>query len=145
MDMDVDGDGDDNGMDEDEDEEMPVFFKELKDGEAAAKDTKTPSRNPKSKVALVVRAKVEKVLSSTGLAEKRARQCDQNDFLKLLLGIFPRSSLSLRLVLLPFPPNFFPFGFIWMKVADTNILPSCSLPRRRYSFLIERIFSHDEK
>ncbi|KAM7185846.1 Dimethyladenosine transferase [Rhypophila sp. PSN 637] len=91
MDMDVDGDDEaaneeGDGMDEDEEEEMPEFFKEANEQQSAAKDAKTPSRNPKSKVALVVRAKVEKVLASTGLADKRARQCDQNDFLKLLLA-----------------------------------------------------------
>lgn len=77
---------DDEAMEEDEDEDMPVFFKEQND--ANAKDAKTPSKNPKSKVALIVRAKLNKVLTSTGLADKRARQCDQNDFLKLLLGMF---------------------------------------------------------
>ncbi|KAM7218715.1 Dimethyladenosine transferase [Rhypophila decipiens] len=91
MDMDVDGDDEaaneeGDGMDEDEEEEMPEFFKEANEQQSAAKDAKTPSRNPKSKVALVVRTKVEKVLASTGLADKRARQCDQNDFLKLLLA-----------------------------------------------------------
>ncbi|KAL2256362.1 hypothetical protein VTK26DRAFT_1783 [Humicola hyalothermophila] len=98
VDMDVDDDDGDNkdggGDDEelgdaaaaDEDEDMPTFFKELKDEEAAKEASKTPSRNPKSKIALVVRAKVNKVLTSTGLGEKRARQCDQNDFLKLLLA-----------------------------------------------------------
>lgn len=97
VDMDVDdnddepgkdgGDGEEwGGIDEDEDEEMPTFFKELSEAQAAKDAAKTPSRNPKSKVALVVRAKVSKVLTSTGLGDKRARQCDQNDFLKLLIG-----------------------------------------------------------
>ena len=80
MEMDVDDDDDDeadptNGEEagedwggiDDEDEEMPVFFKELNDD--SAKDIKTPSRNPKSRVGLVVRAKVEKVLATTGLAD----------------------------------------------------------------------------
>jgi 18S rRNA (adenine1779-N6/adenine1780-N6)-dimethyltransferase len=99
VDMDVDDDdedGDNQGMaadaedneeeDDDEDEEMPTFFKEVRDAEATKEAGKTPSRNPKSKIALVVRAKVNKVLDGTGLGDKRARQCDQNDFLKLLLG-----------------------------------------------------------
>jgi 18S rRNA (adenine1779-N6/adenine1780-N6)-dimethyltransferase len=95
VDMDVDDDdneaqGDDDGaamdQDEDDEEDMPTFFKELKDADAAKEAAKTPSRNPKSKVALVVKAKVNKVLTGTALADKRARQCDQNDFLKLLLG-----------------------------------------------------------
>ena len=75
--------GGDGIVDEDEDEDMPTFFKE---SAQAAKDAKTPSRNPKSRIALAVRAKINKVLEGTKLGEKRARQCDQNDFLKLLLG-----------------------------------------------------------
>ncbi|KAL2133016.1 hypothetical protein VTI74DRAFT_3022 [Chaetomium olivicolor] len=98
MDIDMDADdGDDDGeadkdgeeagaMGEDDDEDMPAFFKEMKDAETAKEASKTPARNPKSKVAMVVRAKVNKVLNGTGLGEKRARQCDQNDFLKLLLA-----------------------------------------------------------
>ncbi|CAP73969.1 uncharacterized protein PODANS_2_13220 [Podospora anserina S mat+] len=97
MDVDMDDDGadaddneeeeeDDNGMDVEDDEDMPEFFKEMKDEEDKAAVAKTPSRNPKSKVAMVVKAKVNKVLASTGLGEKRARQCDQNDFLKLLVA-----------------------------------------------------------
>ncbi|KAK3296721.1 S-adenosyl-L-methionine-dependent methyltransferase [Chaetomium fimeti] len=78
--------GMDQNEDEDEDEDMPAFFKELHDADAAKEAAKTPSRNPKSKVALVVKAKVNKVLTSTALGEKRARQCDQNDFLKMLLA-----------------------------------------------------------
>jgi len=96
MDVDMDGNDDDDNNeveagnemeeDEDDDEDMPTFFKEMRDAEAAKDATKTPSKNPKSKIALVVKAKVNKVLTNTGLGEKRARQCDQNDFLKLLLG-----------------------------------------------------------
>lgn len=102
MDVDMDDDDDEDNDDgnevdqamnqdgdDDDDDDMPTFFKEMKDAEAAKEAIKTPSRNPKSKVALVVRAKVEKVLAATGLADKRARQCDQNDFLKLLLGEYP--------------------------------------------------------
>jgi 18S rRNA (adenine1779-N6/adenine1780-N6)-dimethyltransferase len=102
VDMDVDGDDDAQGIDEeaggldDEDEDMPAFFKEVGE-DAKDKDAKTPSRNPKSKVGLIVRAKIAKVLNATGLAEKRSRQCDQNDFLKLLLGRFlPPSSHDSR-------------------------------------------------
>ncbi|KAL2196062.1 S-adenosyl-L-methionine-dependent methyltransferase [Corynascus similis CBS 632.67] len=96
MDVDMDGNDDDDNNeveagnemeeDEDDDEDMPTFFKEMRDAEAAKDATKTPSKNPKSKIALVVKAKVNKVLTNTGLGEKRARQCDQNDFLKLLLA-----------------------------------------------------------
>ncbi|KAK3897497.1 S-adenosyl-L-methionine-dependent methyltransferase [Staphylotrichum tortipilum] len=93
VEMDVDDDNDAKpddedaaAMDEDDDDDMPTFFKEVKDADVAREAAKTPSRNPKSRVALVVKGKVNKVLGSTDLAEKRARQCDQNDFLKLLLA-----------------------------------------------------------
>ncbi|KAL1844227.1 hypothetical protein VTJ49DRAFT_3883 [Mycothermus thermophilus] len=90
---DEDGNEDGAAMDED-DEDMPAFFKELKAVDDAKAASKTPARNPKSKVALVVRAKVNKVLTATKLGEKRARQCDQNDFLKLLLGEYLRKSVN---------------------------------------------------
>lgn len=75
---------DQNDDEDEDDEDMPEFFKDPTD--PSSHDTKTPSRNPKSKVALVVRAKINKVLAETELADKRSRQCDQNDFLRLLLG-----------------------------------------------------------
>ncbi|KAK4113466.1 rRNA adenine dimethylase [Canariomyces notabilis] len=86
--MDVDDGAEEEwgGVDADEDEDMPTFFKELNEAQAAKDAAKTPSRNPKSRIALVVRSKVNKVLTGTGLADKRARQCDQNDFLKLLIA-----------------------------------------------------------
>jgi 18S rRNA (adenine1779-N6/adenine1780-N6)-dimethyltransferase len=92
----IDKDGDEaeeewGGVDADEDEDMPTFFKELNEAQAAKDAAKTPSRNPKSRIALVVRSKVNKVLTGTGLADKRARQCDQNDFLKLLIGRLSQS------------------------------------------------------
>lgn len=93
-DVDMDIDGDDGAQENDEDEDMPAFFKEVGE-DAKDKDAKTPSRNPKSKVGLIVRAKIAKVLNTTDLAEKRSRQCDQNDFLKLLLGMYPASPGSL--------------------------------------------------
>ncbi|KAK3365707.1 S-adenosyl-L-methionine-dependent methyltransferase [Lasiosphaeria ovina] len=93
VEMDVEGDddaGNDNaeekwgGFDnDDDDEDMPTFFKELGD---EGKEAKTPSKHPKTKIALIVRAKVEKVLTTTDLADRRARMCDQNDFLKLLIA-----------------------------------------------------------
>src|SRR4051794_2813545 len=101
MDVDMDVDGDDDGADEeaglgndddDDDEDMPIFFKEL----GAVDEVKTPSRNPKSKVAVIVRTKIDKVLESTGLADKRARMCDQNDFLKLLIGTPPSCHRHVR-------------------------------------------------
>lgn len=105
--------GEEEAMDEDEDDEMPAFFKENKEDKDAI--AKTPSRNPKSKVALIVKVKVNKVLMRTGLGDKRARQCDQNDFLKLLLGKF----LDLRIC---FKGSVLTFNY--------------SFPRGGYSFLI---------
>lgn len=82
--MEVDGDdGDDAAAAvEDGDEGMPDFF----GGSTAGGDEpeKTKSKRKKTKVAALVRQKIEKALDSTGLADKRARQCDETDFLKLL-------------------------------------------------------------
>lgn len=63
---------------EDEDD-MPDFFKTQK------KPAQKVSRKRKGKVAELVRSKVEKVLlTDTKLAERRARMCDEGDFLALL-------------------------------------------------------------
>lgn len=75
----------DETMDVDADEdELPTFFKE----EAARKAKLLKgnvNRKKKGKVAELVREKVRKVLEDeTELAEKRARLCEQGDFLKLL-------------------------------------------------------------
>lgn len=71
--MDVDGNEDD----------VPAFFKEQA-AAAAAKPAKTPSRRKKTKVAELVRSKVQKVLETTGLADERAGKLDENAFLRLL-------------------------------------------------------------
>ena len=72
-------------MDVDDDEDdVPDFFRE----EAARKAKRlqgNPNRKKKGRVAELVRSKVVKVLEVvTELAEKRARLCDEGDFLKLL-------------------------------------------------------------
>ncbi|KIV83426.1 dimethyladenosine transferase [Exophiala sideris] len=70
--MDVDGDED----------ELPAF---LKQQQQSAKATKGSGRKRKGKVAELVREKVRSVLEDkTQLADKRARMCDEGDFLKLL-------------------------------------------------------------
>ena len=97
---DVDGDvqGDDDGgagedewygimdVDMDDDADLPDFFKEERERRAAAK--KQPTQNPRKrrgKAAMTVREKVRRVLEdATDLADKRARMCDEGDFLKLL-------------------------------------------------------------
>ncbi|KAK4556071.1 Dimethyladenosine transferase [Recurvomyces mirabilis] len=71
-------------MDVDEDEDLPDFFKEERD-KKAEKTQGNPNRKRKGKVAELVRAKVKKVLEvETQLADKRARLCDEGDFLRLL-------------------------------------------------------------
>ncbi|KAJ4527666.1 Dimethyladenosine transferase [Exophiala dermatitidis] len=74
MDVDADEDGDD----------LPAFFKDQQSSllKAAAKGS---NRKRKGKVAELVREKVRSVLEDkTQLADKRARMCDEGDFLKLL-------------------------------------------------------------
>ncbi|KAF2863586.1 rRNA adenine dimethylase [Piedraia hortae CBS 480.64] len=67
MDLDLDND----------DQDEPDFFQPKANNEPT-------KRKIKSKVAELVRRKVQKVLEETQLAEKRARMCDVADFLKLL-------------------------------------------------------------
>ncbi len=66
--------------------EIPDFFQdEDLDQKAKQVNAKPGSkRNRKGKVAMLIKAKVEKVFEETGLGEKRARMCDEGDFLKLL-------------------------------------------------------------
>ena len=71
-------------MDLDEDD-VPDFFKEESDRRAKQRTKSNPNRKKGGKVAELVREKVRKVLEDdTELAEKRARLCDEGDFLKLL-------------------------------------------------------------
>ncbi|KAI4164856.1 MAG: hypothetical protein LQ342_001489 [Letrouitia transgressa] len=68
-------------MDVDEDE-LPDFFKEERDRQ---RPQNGKYRKKKGKVTELVREKVRKVLEDdTKLADKRARNCDEGDFLKLL-------------------------------------------------------------
>ncbi|KAI6788645.1 rRNA adenine dimethylase [Hortaea werneckii] len=79
--MEVEMDDNDNDIDDDD---IPDFFREMND-KKAKKMQDNPSRKRKGKVAESVRAKVQKVLEvDTELAERRARLCDEGDFLKLL-------------------------------------------------------------
>lgn len=71
-------------MDIDEDEDLPAFFKEESAMKSALKNYGS-TRKRKGKVAELVREKVRQVLEDeTKLADKRARMCDEGDFLKLL-------------------------------------------------------------
>ncbi|KXT14197.1 hypothetical protein AC579_2454 [Pseudocercospora musae] len=88
-DMDVDAgaenEQEDIMMDMDDDDDLPDFFKEEAD-KKAKKLADNPNRKRKGKVAELVRSKVKKVLEENDLAEKRARLCDEGDFLKMLYG-----------------------------------------------------------
>ncbi|KKY24564.1 putative dimethyladenosine transferase dimethyltransferase [Phaeomoniella chlamydospora] len=70
-------------MDVDDEEDLPAFFKEQR-AEKATQVNET-KRKRKGKVAELVREKVRSVLEhKTELADKRARMCDEGEFLKLL-------------------------------------------------------------
>ncbi|KAH9892354.1 S-adenosyl-L-methionine-dependent methyltransferase [Xylariomycetidae sp. FL2044] len=60
----------------------PSFFKELKS--AGSEVPKTKSKRKKTRVALLIKQKIQKVLDATELGDKRAGKCDENDFLRLL-------------------------------------------------------------
>ncbi|MCJ1386818.1 Dimethyladenosine transferase [Xylographa soralifera] len=73
-----------NGIDE-VDDDIPAFFKEETESKAIQLKARLSKRRRKGKVAELIREKVRKILEDvTGLAEKRARACDEGDFLKLL-------------------------------------------------------------
>lgn len=91
MDLDDDDDNDDdmfNGFSDpdDPDDELPDFFKQLQAEKKTKKSHKgAATRKKRNRVTELVREKVAKVLEhDTRLADKRARLCDEGDFLKLL-------------------------------------------------------------
>ena len=70
-------------VDKDEDDDLPAFFKEQQ--VASKKNQNGTSRKKRGKVTELVREKVRSVLEDkTNLADKRARMCEEGDFLKLL-------------------------------------------------------------
>ena len=74
-----------NGIEDMDEDDVPAFFKEEADAKAALANGRGSKRRRKGKVAELVREKVRKVLEDvTELANKRARACDEGDFLKLL-------------------------------------------------------------
>lgn len=88
MDTDMAADDQDDDMeaimDVDDEDDVPDFFREEAD-KKAKKLLGNPNRKKKGKVSELVRQKVTKVLiETTELCEKRARMCDEGDFLKLL-------------------------------------------------------------
>lgn len=71
----------DEVMDLDDEDDLPAFFKE----EAKLKLPKGANRKKRGKLYELVYEKVRSVLEDkTQLADKRARMCDEGDFLKLL-------------------------------------------------------------
>ncbi|PKY02920.1 S-adenosyl-L-methionine-dependent methyltransferase [Aspergillus campestris IBT 28561] len=72
-------------MEVDDDDDVPDFFKEQANARIQEALRSRPARKKKGKVAELVREKIRQVLEEeTKLGEKRARMCDENDFLKLL-------------------------------------------------------------
>lgn len=72
-------------MEVDDEDDVPDFFKEQTSSRVQEALKNRPARKKRGKVAELVREKVRQVLEDeTKLAEKRARMCDENDFLKLL-------------------------------------------------------------
>ena len=69
-----------------DDVDTPSFFQDELDEKAKMLNAKSGgTRKKKGKVAELVREKVRKILEDeTELADKRARMCDEGDFLKLL-------------------------------------------------------------
>jgi 18S rRNA (adenine1779-N6/adenine1780-N6)-dimethyltransferase len=79
----------DGTMDVDDEDDVPDFFKEHTNIQEALRSK--PSRKKKGKVMALVREKVRQVLENdTQLADKRARMCDEGDFLKLLWALNQR-------------------------------------------------------
>jgi 18S rRNA (adenine1779-N6/adenine1780-N6)-dimethyltransferase len=82
--MEVDDEEEFNGFSDpdDPDDELPDFFKQM---QAESKKKNGVNRKKKRRVSELVREKVRRVLEDdTQLADKRARLCDEGDFLKLL-------------------------------------------------------------
>ena len=73
-------------MDVDDEDDLPDFLKEEMARKAEARRAgKTPGKRKRGRVTRLVREKIRKVLEDDAqLADKRARMCDEGDFLKLL-------------------------------------------------------------
>ena len=74
-----------NGIMDIDQDDVPAFFKEEAEVNVGQLDAKHSKRRKKGRIAELVREKIRRVLEeTTKLAEKRARSCDEGDFLKLL-------------------------------------------------------------
>ncbi|KAI2629997.1 dimethyladenosine transferase-like protein [Xylaria nigripes] len=83
--MDVDDHDNDAGMDIDGDDELPSFFGTAnKKPDESAPGSKRGGSAKKTRVAVLVKDKVRKVLEETELAESRSAKLPENDFLRLL-------------------------------------------------------------
>ena len=72
-------------MDVDDEDDLPAFFSDEAVQKQAHQNGRPSKRRKKGKVAELVKEKVRKVLEDkTDLAEKRARNCDEGHFLKML-------------------------------------------------------------
>lgn len=75
----------DEVMEMDDDDDVPDFFKDETNARLQQALKNKTSRKKRGKVSELVREKVRQVLEDdTGLADKRARMCDENEFLKML-------------------------------------------------------------
>lgn len=72
-------------MDMDDEDDIPEFFQDHSSNKIS--QSSRSKRKRKGRVAELVRSKVVKVLKDTSLVEKRARMCDEGDFLKLLWAL----------------------------------------------------------
>ncbi|RYC53845.1 hypothetical protein CHU98_g12363 [Xylaria longipes] len=81
--MEVDGDEKDAAMDVDGDDDMPSFFGAAKNPDEGTSTSNKASLR-KTRVAILVKEKVRKVLEETELAESRSAKLHENDFLRLL-------------------------------------------------------------
>ncbi len=80
-----DGEDEWNGIMDIDEDDVPAFFKEEPQLEVRQVDARYSKRRKKGKIAELVREKVRGVLEDkTDLADKRARSCDEGDFLRLL-------------------------------------------------------------
>lgn len=70
---------------EDDDDDIPAFFKEEQVMQKSNTVKNSTKRRKRGKVAELIREKVRRILEDeTELADRRARSCDEGDFLKLL-------------------------------------------------------------
>ncbi len=75
-------------MEIDDNDTLPPFFQDEDQNTNARNLNAKPGskRNRKGKVAMLIKEKVNRVLDETALGDKRARMCDEGDFLRLLWG-----------------------------------------------------------